>query len=163
LTQERSSLSRDTDIPPSVLIVEDHPDNREMLEEYLTSVGFAVATAMTGVEAMAVASAIRPHVVLMDLGLPGTMDGWETTRQFKSHPVLRHSVVVAVTAHGFPAAIEKAMRAGCDAVIVKPYNIVALGEEVHRLVAHVRMRSRNANGFSEGPVQFPQATADNLR
>lgn len=138
MPQERASKSRDTDVPASVLIVEDHRDNRELLEQYLTFVGCTVATAITGAEAIAVAEVTRPHVVLMDLGLPGTMDGWEATRQFMSHPVLKGSVVIAVTAHGFPADIEKARRAGCHAVIIKPYDIVALAEEVQRLVAEHR-------------------------
>ena len=135
MPQDRASKSRSTDIPVSVLIVEDHRDNRELLEEYFAFAGCAVATATTGAEAIAVAKVMRPHVVLMDLVLPGTMDGWEATRQFMSHPVLKGSVVIAVTAHGFPSDIEKAKRAGCHAVFVKPYDLVALGEEVQRLGA----------------------------
>lgn len=128
--------SSDTAIQPSVLIVEDHRDNRELLEQYLTFVGFAVETAKTGAEAIAVAEKMRPKVVLMDLGLPGAMDGWEATRQFMSHPVLKRSVVIAVTAHGFRADVEKAMRAGCHSVFIKPYDIVALAQEVQRVVSH---------------------------
>jgi len=133
--QPRASQSPETNVPPSVLIVEDHRDNRELLEQYLTFRGCTVETATTGSEAMAVAEVMRPHVVLMDLGLPGTMDGWETTRQFMSHPVLKSSIVIAVTAHGFPTDVERAMRAGCRAVFIKPYDIGALAEEVRRSVA----------------------------
>jgi len=127
---------------PSVLVVEDHPDNRELLELYLRFVGCAVTTATTGAEAIAVAEAVRPQVVLMDLGLPGPMDGWEATRRFMSHPQLNDLAVIAVTAHGFPADIQKAMHAGCQAVFIKPYDIVALAQEVQR-VASERLRAES--------------------
>jgi two-component system cell cycle response regulator len=104
-----------------------------LLELYLTFMGCDVATATTGVEAIAVAAAIRPQVVLMDLGLPGAVDGWEATRRFKAHPVLNELAVIAVTAHGFPADVRKAMHAGCQAVFIKPYDIAALAQEVQRL------------------------------
>ena len=135
MPQRRPSKSCDRALQPSVLVVEDHRDNRELLEQYLTFVGCEVATAATGAEAIAVAELMRPHVVLMDLGLPGAMDGWEATRWFMAHPVLKDMTVIAVTAHGFPADIEKAKHAGCQAVFIKPYDIVALAREVQRVAS----------------------------
>jgi two-component system, cell cycle response regulator DivK len=124
---------------PSVLVVDDSADNREMLAEYLTFRGFTVVTASDGAEALARAEELRPQVVLMDLGLPGPMDGWEATRRFKLHPVLKHTVVFAVTAHGFPVDQQRAMHAGCQAVFVKPYNLPALAARVQDVVAaHTR-------------------------
>jgi two-component system phosphate regulon response regulator PhoB len=128
-------MSRDVGIQPSILVVEDDPDNRELLVDYLRFVGCTVTTATTAVEAIAVAEVMRPDVVLMDLGLPGTMDGWEAARHVTSRPVLKDSVVIAVTAHGFPADIEKAMHAGCAAVVIKPYDLVALAQQVQRIVS----------------------------
>jgi len=119
----------------SVLVVDDNLDNRDLLAEYLTFVGCTVATVSTGAEAITVAEAVRPQVVLMDLGLPGGLDGWDATHRIKSHPLLNQTVVIAVTAHGFPAEVERAMRAGCHAVVVKPYDLVALGRHVQLLVS----------------------------
>jgi len=153
VSQRRTSTtSCEKAIPPSILIVEDHRDNRELLELYLTFVGCEVATATTGAEAIAVAEATRPHVVLMDLGLPGTMDGWEATRRLRSHPRLNGLVVIAVTAHGLPADIEKAKHAGCQAVIIKPYDLVALGQEVQKLA------SRQAAAFRRQPSRRQPGT-----
>jgi two-component system, cell cycle response regulator DivK len=70
----------------------------------------------------------------MGLALPG-MDGWEATRRVKAHPLLQQTVVIAVTAHGLPNHRESAMHAGCEAVIIKPYDLVALAEQVRRVVA----------------------------
>jgi len=124
----------------SVLVVDDNRDNRDLLAEYLTFIGCTVQTVATGAEAITVAEAVRPHVVLMDLGLPGIFDGWDATRRIKSHPSLKQTVVIAVTAHGFPADVERAMRAGCHAVVVKPYDVVALGQQVRLLVAERQRR-----------------------
>lgn len=141
MSQRRTPKSRDGASAPSVLIVEDHRDNRELLELYLKLVGCEVTTATTGAEAIEVAEATHPQVVLMDLGLPGNMDGWEATRRFMSHPTLSDLVVIAVTAHGFPADIEKAKHAGCQAVFIKPYDIVALAQEVQRLASRQALGS----------------------
>ncbi len=118
----------------SVLVVDDDQDNREMLAEYLTLVGCTVATASSGVEALVVAEAMRPQVMLMDLALPG-IDGWEATRRVKAHPLLKQTVVIAVTAHSLPKHREEALHAGCDAVVLKPYNLGALAEQVQRAAA----------------------------
>ena len=120
---------------PSVLVVEDHRDNREMLAEYLAALGFTVMTAANSDEALARAEEFHPDVVLMDLALPGKLDGWETTRRVKAHPLLKHTVVIAVTAHGFPAHQEKAMHAGCQSVVLKPYDLDALVARIEA-VAH---------------------------
>jgi two-component system, cell cycle response regulator DivK len=135
MSQADFSQSPRTATGPSVLVVDDNPDNRELLAEYLTFVGCTVATASTGAEAIVQAEAMRPQVVLMDLGLPGMMDGWEATRTVKAHPLLKRAVVIAVTAHGFPADVERAMHAGCHAVVIKPYDLTALAEQVQRVVS----------------------------
>lgn len=121
----------------SVLVVEDHADSRELLALYLRGVGCTVATAANGEEALAQAEVLRPQVILMDLGLPD-MDGCEATRRVKSHPLLREAVVIAVTAHGFPADFQRAMQAGCDGVVVKPYDLAALAGRVQAVVAQRR-------------------------
>ncbi len=118
----------------SILVVDDSVDNREMLGEYLTYRGFTVATASDGAEALARAEELRPHVVLMDLHLPGTMDGWEATRRMKAQPSLKHTPVIAVTAHAYPVDHERALRAGCRAVVVKPYDLPALVARIQTIV-----------------------------
>jgi len=135
MAQAGASKSHNAATRLSILIVEDHRDNRELVAQYFTFMGYAVATAKTGAEAIAVAEAVRPHVVLMDLRLPGLMDGWEATRKFRAHPLLKTSLVIAVTAHGFPPDVERAMHAGCHAVFIKPYDIVALEHEIRQLVS----------------------------
>jgi two-component system, cell cycle response regulator DivK len=120
---------------PSVLVVDDVQDSREMLAEYLEWVGFRVDTASDAYEALTRAEEMRPDVVLMDLGLPGTMDGWEATRRVRAHPLLKATTVIAVTAHGFPEDRERALAAGCCSVVLKPYDLTDLVACVERAFA----------------------------
>jgi CheY-like chemotaxis protein len=122
----------DTSKSLTVLVVDDDPDGREMLVEYLEFRGFTVSSAETGEEAIAVAFASKPDVVLMDLQMPG-IGGWEATRQLKANSATHMTVVVAVTAHSFSAQIDAARDAGCDKVIAKPYDLAALGDSLARV------------------------------
>ena len=95
---------------PSILVVDDSPDGREMLVEYLVFRGFHVTEAGNGAEAIEVARRVKPNIVLMDLSMPG-VDGWEATRTLKADPALQDVVVIAVTAHAFPIE-QQAAREG---------------------------------------------------
>jgi len=112
----------------AVLVVDDDQDSRDLLAEYLTYEGCEVTTACDGEEALGRAERLHPQVVLMDLGLPGTVDGWEATRRIKS--IIKDVVVIAVTAHAFPQDQQQAMHVGCDAVMTKPLDLMALGSQV---------------------------------
>ena len=111
---------------PTVLVVDDDPDSRDLLAEYLGIEGFEVTTASDGDEALHRFEQLHPQVVLMDLALPGAVDGWEATRRIKSHPIIKDVVVIAVTAHTFPKDQQRALHVGCDAVISKPLDVTAL-------------------------------------
>ncbi len=116
-----------------VLVVDDHVDGRELLAEFLRFAGFHVIEASNGAEAIQLAERHRPLVVLMDLTLPA-MDGLEATRRIKQNPLLKDTVVIAVTAHAFPAAKSEALEAGCQTVFVKPVHVGEVALYVHRVI-----------------------------
>jgi len=118
---------------PSVLVVDDFPDGREMVTEYLVFRGFSVLQASTGAEAIELARKHRPRLILMDLGMPG-LDGWETTRQLKADARTKGSVIIALTAHALASQHATAISAGCDEVIAKPFDLATLAETVDRIV-----------------------------
>jgi CheY-like chemotaxis protein len=122
---------------PYVLIVDDFPDGREMLAEYLAFRGMAAVTSCDGADALSVARERPPAVVLMDLTMPG-MDGWEATRQLKADPRTRDAIVIALTAHALAPDEGTARRAGCDGFVAKPYDLAALGDALERLLAQGR-------------------------
>ena len=81
-----------------ILVVEDTHDNREVAELILRDAGHTVVSAQDGVSGVAAATTDHPDLILMDLSLPG-VDGWSTTRDFKSDPDLKAIPIIALTAH----------------------------------------------------------------
>jgi len=118
---------------PSVLVVDDFPDGREMVAEYLAFRGFTVIQASTGAEAIELARKHRPRLILMDLGMPG-LDGWETTRQLKADARTKGCVIIALTAHALTSQHVTALNAGCDDVIAKPFDLATLADRVDTIV-----------------------------
>ena len=108
-----------------ILVIEDQEDNRRIVRDLLTSVGYAMIEAGTGEEGVTLAEAHRPDLILMDIQLPG-MDGYETTRRIKSNTALRQIPIIAVTSYALSGDDAKAMEAGCDAYVTKPFSPRAL-------------------------------------
>ena len=120
---------------PSVLVVDDSSDGREMLVEYLVFRQFQVAEARNGAEALDVARRAQPDIILMDLSMPG-VDGWEATRRLKADPLTQSAFIVAVTAHAFRREQEAARAAGCDVVIAKPFDLTVLADALEAVASH---------------------------
>jgi len=120
---------------PSVLVVDDFTDGRELVVEYLTFRGFTVHSASGGAQALSMIDAVQPDVVLMDLTMPG-IDGWQAARILKSKPRTKKIFVIAVTAHALHRETQDARDAGCDGVICKPFDLRALGDVLPRLLTH---------------------------
>ena len=79
-----------------VLVIDDNADTREMLSDTLTRARYRVYTASSGADGLALARAIHPHLITLDVLMPG-MDGWETLRRFKSMPDLQRIPVIIVS------------------------------------------------------------------
>jgi two-component system nitrate/nitrite response regulator NarL len=112
-----------------VLIVDDSPQVRQELCTLLPLAGDIeiVGEAVDGQEAIRLAQALQPDVVLMDLEMP-VLDGYEATRQIKAgSPSCR---VVALTVHGYEAARQKAMQAGADLFLVKGAAVESLVQAI---------------------------------
>jgi two-component system cell cycle response regulator DivK len=105
----------------TVLVVDDHEDNRRILRDLLRSAGFDVVEATTGEDGVAAARARTPDVILMDIQLPG-IDGYEATRRIKADEALRRIPLIAVTSYALSGDDAKAMAAGADAYVAKPFS-----------------------------------------
>ena len=116
-----------------VLYVEDNDDNIYMLQKRLARAGFTVMIARDGAEGVAMASAERPDLILMDLGLP-VLDGWEATRRIKAAADTKHIPVIALTANAMTGDKEKALAAGCDDFDTKPVELPRLLGKIQALV-----------------------------
>ena len=118
-----SSSSSSTDVaaePATVLIVDDDRAVLNALSELLEGEGYAVATAMDGVEALdQLRGGLRPCVILLDLMMPG-MDGWDFRHEQMKDPELKNFPVVVITAAGFSEASVKAQFGDIEFVAKPP-------------------------------------------
>jgi CheY-like chemotaxis protein len=109
--------------------VEDNELNRDMLSRRLTRRGYTVVVAEDGEQALELARAERPELVLMDMSLPG-IDGWEATRRLRADPDLAGVRVIALTAHAMSGDRERALEAGCDDYDTKPVEMERLLQKI---------------------------------
>ena len=104
----------------TVLLVDDHPQNLELLEIYMEDLPEArVVTATNGLEAMARVAEESPDLILLDIMMP-KMSGFEVCKRIKSDPKTRDIIVVMVTALNETSDIERAAECGTDDYISKP-------------------------------------------
>ncbi|AKF84119.1 Response regulator receiver domain-containing protein [Myxococcus fulvus] len=117
--------------PSLVLLVEDHVDSRELLEEFLTMEGFAVETAGNGQSALERLSRLPcPDAVLLDLMMP-VMSGWELMRHVREDDRLKQLPVVVVSGAGN----HQAMPEGIQGTVPKPVDLTELRATLARVVS----------------------------
>lgn len=107
-----------------ILIVDDHPELRLLVRESLDdgSGCYLFREAGNAGEALAALSAFRPQLVILDVMMPGEMDGYRLCQLIKSDPDLVFMHVVLLTARGQRADIEKGLAVGADLYLVKPFS-----------------------------------------
>jgi CheY-like chemotaxis protein len=89
-----------------------------------------------GVKGLAEARKHRPHVVVLDIGLPG-MDGWEVLRQLRADPLTQSAKVLVLTAHAQPEVAAQADEVGADDFMTKPFRPGELRERLEGLLVLV--------------------------
>lgn len=113
-----------------LLIVDDQEDLRKMLRLALGYGKYSMFEAADGETALAIVRAERPSVVLLDVMMPGRLDGIAVCRAIKSDPDLVHCFVILLTARGQAADYVAGDAAGADAYMVKPFSPSKLVEVV---------------------------------
>ena len=114
---------------PTVLLIEDNDDGREMMATMLASFGYPVLQARDGLEGVKLALAECPDVALVDIGLPG-IDGYEVARRLRIDPATRALRLIAVTGYGLAEDQRRVLEAGFDYHMVKPVDVAALIERM---------------------------------
>jgi two-component system, cell cycle response regulator DivK len=104
-----------------ILVVEDTEDNRRIVHDLLSSVGYELIEAVDGVAGVALARSQRPDLILMDIQLP-IIDGYEATRRIRAIPELAAVPIIAVTSYALSGDEAKTRAAGCDGYIAKPFS-----------------------------------------
>lgn len=103
-----------------ILVVEDKTENRQLLVKFLTFFGFEVREAENGQLGVNLWQTWQPHLIWMDMRTP-VMDGYEATRQIKSHVLGQSTVIIALTASAFDEERDLILSAGCDDFVCKPF------------------------------------------
>src|SRR4030088_3054126 len=103
----------------TILIIDDHPVNLELVKVLLVLEGYEVHTAGDAESALLLLPDLRPGLILMDVQLPGR-DGLELARRIKADPLHKNARIVALTAYAMKGDEEKALAAGCDGYLSKP-------------------------------------------
>ncbi len=131
-----------------VLVVDDNPQNTELVQAYLESLPVEIATAVDGVDAMAQAERFKPDLILLDVMMP-RMSGFEVCQKVKQNPDLRDTVVIMVTALHEVGDFERAVECGCDDFLTKPVNKLELVTRVRSLL-RVRVLRRMLEDLRRG-------------
>ena len=109
-----------------ILVVEDQPDNRQIIRDMLAGTGYEITEAEDGEQVLVAVAKQRPQLILMSAQLP-TMDGYEVARQIKADPAMRSIPIIAVTSHALDGEEldgeeQTARAAGCDDYVPEPYS-----------------------------------------
>jgi CheY-like chemotaxis protein len=118
----------------TIMVVEDNELSRDALSRRLARRGYRIVMAVDGEQAIELALAERPDVILMDLGLP-RVDGWEATRRLKADPATQRIPIIVLSAHAMTNDRDKALQAGGDDFDTKPVRFQPLLEKINALLA----------------------------
>lgn len=125
----------------AVLVVEDQADSRELLEMFLVGQGAEVRVAGSAAEARTVLDSFRADVVVTDVTLPGE-DGFAFVQSLRSDPATRHIAAIAVTGHSGDDARKRALDAGFQTFLAKPFDVFELPALLTSAVAAMQPGAR---------------------
>jgi CheY-like chemotaxis protein len=118
-----------------ILIVEDHKDIRKLLRMTLEFEDVEILEAATGDDGWTQVCETQPDVVLLDVMMPGLLNGFEVCQRIKQSPLLRHTRVVMLTAKGTAADKEQGRHCGVDGYLVKPFSTLQVLDVLHEMGA----------------------------
>ncbi len=136
---------------PKILVVDDRGENRIVLVDLLSPMGFEVMEAVHGREGIEKASEFQPDLIFMDLVMP-VMDGFEATRRIRNTPELNHIKVIVLSASSSLSPREIIVKSGCDDFIPKPVQVPII---FRVLKAHLKLEweYREPEGPESGAEQ----------
>ena len=119
---------------PTILVVEDFEDTRLMMKFWLQKEGYRVVEAVDGEQAIQAALREQPDLIIMDVEMPG-MDGLTATRRMRQHESLRYVPIVTVSAYTADQYRAAALEAGSTDYVSTPFDPVALGKLIDKLLS----------------------------
>lgn len=138
----------------SVLLIDDEPDNVEVIVDTLEFMGITVQSAPNGAEGLTLLESFTPDLILLDLSMP-VMDGWETRKRLKANEKTQHIPVVALTAHAMAGDEERAVNAGFDGYVSKPVNVGTFMDDVRATLK----KHQNTQGTIDSQKHPPESSS----
>lgn len=129
--------------PPTVLVIEDDEGVVEFIKLGLRYENFQVESAEDGLDGISAAQRLNPAIIILDLLLPGEIDGMEVTRRLRENPTTVDIPILMLTARSDLQARIAGLNVGADDYLSKPFNF---DELVARIRAILRRRQRSAQG-----------------
>lgn len=120
-----------------ILHVEDNPSNRKVIQHILRRTAHRLIEAVNGQEGLEMAMKELPDLILLDIQLP-KLSGYEVARRLKADEKLKQIPIIAVTSYALSGDDHKAIEAGCDAYIAKPYKPVEILEGLAKFLGEER-------------------------
>ena len=117
-----------------ILIVDDQLEVRELVEVTMRAGDYQILKAQSGEEALEIVKAEKPELIIMDVMMPGGMDGLEATRILKNDPETKDCKIIMLTAKGQQNEREKGIEAGADDYFVKPFSPLELIRKVEEFL-----------------------------
>ena len=139
-----------------ILVVEDNPENRQLLVGLLSEVGFQVRQVENGEEAIKQFEQWQPHFIWMDMRMP-VLDGYEATQRIRALPGGDQVVIVAITASAFKEQRKRILEVGCDELVHKPYKSNEILDLMEKLLG---VRYRFEETIEVSPVETARVSAD---
>ena len=124
----------------TVLYIEDHYHNRRLVQKILKAHGYTVLLAESGDEGWELLQAHHPPLLLLDIALPGELDGLEIAARVRADEALRKTWIIALTASAMVGDRERFLDHGCDDYLAKPVKILELLSTVEQGFAYWEAR-----------------------
>ncbi|MCB1954726.1 MAG: response regulator [Rhodocyclaceae bacterium] len=117
-----------------ILIVEDQADIRKLIRMTLEFGDYELHEADNGASGLRMVEGLKPHLMLLDVMMPGELDGFQVCERVKSNPGLAATKVVMLTARGQQTDLEAGENAGADAYLTKPFSPLELIDTVEAML-----------------------------
>lgn len=118
-----------------ILVVDDQPDIRMLVRLALESTGrYQFFEAQDGATALELTQSLRPHLIVLDVTLPGELDGLQVCGLVKRDPMLQSTAVILLTSRGQYTDIAAGERAGADAYMLKPFSPLELANTIAKMM-----------------------------
>ncbi|WP_025872200.1 response regulator transcription factor [Methylobacillus glycogenes] len=119
----------------TILIIEDHEDVRKLIRISLEFNNYNIQEASNGDMGLERAMELKPDLILLDIMMPGTLDGYQICSILKSQPSYKDTLIIFLTARGQEQDILEGYKAGCDGYLTKPFSPIKLADTVEAFLS----------------------------